>query len=952
MRLTVVFKTEMSDAAAPTLSSAPLYRLLDTTETMAHVVTILLLGLMTSVKPLWQDPTPQDVSSPPLDLLGEGHSSERMRQPYHGQEEDALNRERLAALAIPQTTVTPMDNTESERNDRRLLIPPIPTTATVSARTASGSSPASDFNNPKQSRMLMKFDTTTSIAALSSNEDQDTCDIKPGEAPRVHAPGKLMENIDRLAIIHGHARALLLHDYMPFMNPLPRLFIVLSSAASRIDLTSWFTPKFRLYFLCECSNHVDPTVINTLPSPSDFPRHVHLAKHEGYELLRPKEFFATYGKHVLTVLEMVKHGITTTSAEVPPMITLKLLDGADDIQYRDITKENICGKLDHTIEYLKHQLNEVTMPENALEWMPLDIEDLNNVRNFIRDDSQGPALGNLYRTITAQNEVRWICLDHYRDANRFLVTESLPETGCGRLEHVDNQLGKVSVLLSREEAIPFYSALRKTPTVFDLSVTFSMNATEADFRELCDAIRRSDVVMLSISDTALDSTFRGSKRSGRLAPIVELLASGRIQAFHVKGSELLDTVLSEVTMGIQGLYELQLGIGSISPDVERQFASLVQCFPHLTHLSLYCEDMDKAFELFLASIEDLQFLSTLTLSTTFAKSVLHRETMIWEWTCIDCNLEDVLRYDDNSMSIILPFAEDSLAPNVAWFDALYDKRQSPLTVTFVGSRHETIVEIEFRHPESNDGRQVVGQHLQGLQSTMYMRWRDHGIRNSGWQSSTPDAVTLDFQAMKNQGIRRILQSVDMLEPSELQMVLCKLEESVMQLVVSGIRPTSWTKLTRLDLRGRGRDLDSWIGCFGSCFPREAMPLLRVLCLIGTTSTLSDESVKWIETVLWRDNTELRPVDTITLESIDLRDSQWDNILAAIELSEVKFLSFAGSTIGLEHINALLGLLPKGTGLTRLVLNGISWLKDLKDNSLKELEQELVEKSVGARIHFE
>ncbi|KAF9936768.1 hypothetical protein BGZ65_002062 [Modicella reniformis] len=55
---------------------------------------------------------------------------------------------------------------------------------------------------------------------------------------------------------------------------------------------------------------------------------VHLAKHEGYDLDRPKEFFERYGSYVLALLYMVKFGITAARLVIPPLAaSLKILEG-------------------------------------------------------------------------------------------------------------------------------------------------------------------------------------------------------------------------------------------------------------------------------------------------------------------------------------------------------------------------------------------------------------------------------------------------------------------------------------------------------------------------------------------------------------------------------------------------------------------------------------------------
>ncbi|KAG0295649.1 hypothetical protein BGZ98_001313, partial [Dissophora globulifera] len=39
----------------------------------------------------------------------------------------------------------------------------------------------------------------------------------------------------------------------------------------------------------------------------------------GYDLRRPKEFVQRYGKYMLTLLEVIKHGVTFASAAVPEL---------------------------------------------------------------------------------------------------------------------------------------------------------------------------------------------------------------------------------------------------------------------------------------------------------------------------------------------------------------------------------------------------------------------------------------------------------------------------------------------------------------------------------------------------------------------------------------------------------------------------------------------------------
>ncbi|KAG0224438.1 hypothetical protein BGX31_008008, partial [Mortierella sp. GBA43] len=119
-----------------------------------------------------------------------------------------------------------------------------------------------------------------------------------------------IQALDRLALLHKQVQAVLTQTYELHEYPIPRLFVVLPQDQSRWDYLNPFANKFRLYFLCECGEH-------TKSNNSKIPHHIHLAKHKGYEITRPSEFFEQYGSYVLTILRMLKFGISVAGVVVP-----------------------------------------------------------------------------------------------------------------------------------------------------------------------------------------------------------------------------------------------------------------------------------------------------------------------------------------------------------------------------------------------------------------------------------------------------------------------------------------------------------------------------------------------------------------------------------------------------------------------------------------------------------
>ncbi|KAI8345123.1 hypothetical protein B0O80DRAFT_475482 [Mortierella sp. GBAus27b] len=118
-----------------------------------------------------------------------------------------------------------------------------------------------------------------------------------------------VQTLEQLAQLQKQVQALLTQTYELHEYPIPRLFVVLPEDTSRWDHLNPLTNKFRLYFLCECGEHTKST-------NSKIPHHIHLAKHEGYDIARPTEFFQQFGPYVLTILRMLKFGISVAGVAV------------------------------------------------------------------------------------------------------------------------------------------------------------------------------------------------------------------------------------------------------------------------------------------------------------------------------------------------------------------------------------------------------------------------------------------------------------------------------------------------------------------------------------------------------------------------------------------------------------------------------------------------------------
>jgi hypothetical protein len=209
-----------------------------------------------------------------------------------------------------------------------------------------------------------------------------------------------IQALNQLAVLQKRVQAIITQTYELHEYPIPRLFVVLPKDSSRWDQLNPFANKFRLYFLCECGEH-------TKSINSNIPHHIHLAKHEGYDIAQPTEFFQQYGSYVLTILRMFKFGISVAGVVIPA-VPLLIRDDAvkNATSSLKMLTGNIQAGMDQVIGHLervKHEgkdSDEMTGQDESNE--ALEGADLRKLETFLRGKDENKALGNLFRTVTSE----------------------------------------------------------------------------------------------------------------------------------------------------------------------------------------------------------------------------------------------------------------------------------------------------------------------------------------------------------------------------------------------------------------------------------------------------------------------------------------------------------------------------------------------------------------------
>ncbi|KAF9173944.1 hypothetical protein BGX20_001587 [Mortierella sp. AD010] len=345
------------------------------------------------------------------------------------------------------------------------------------------------------------------------------------------------QSLDRLVIIQNRVQAVLTQTYELHEYPIPRLFIILPKPMRLRDhLRKLFSNHFRLYFLCECGKHTEPDGCNSQ-------HQVHLAKHEGYDIEQPTAFFNKYGPYILTLMEMFKYGITTAKVIVPTLSSLKLVEGVEAIKDNiDHTTKSIPSLVDEAIAFLESQLDNVSNidaysnPIKLGKTEAIEGADLRQLESYLRIKDEARVLGNLYRTVTTEGHVKWVCFDHYRETYKEVAMEQLRDIVAMNGGMFTDVIGKIEInITSRTLAKQFYDAMVKARWIQELDIALGWDATMDDLRKFSAAVTRANIIHLTVDGTSLTGPVSDAVNRGRrYDPIIELMSNGRIQFLRIK----------------------------------------------------------------------------------------------------------------------------------------------------------------------------------------------------------------------------------------------------------------------------------------------------------------------------------------------------------------------------------------------------------------------------------
>lgn len=489
-------------------------------------------------------------------------------------------------------------------------------------------------------------DTLTQLAEAKEREKKMLTELEAAKERDKELHRMQQQAIDRLIVAQQKIDAVLVQNYELHEYPVPRLFVILPDSYEKWDPRNFLMERFRLYFICECGEDCVKGVTHgsssgqltiaatTSTAPVTVKNSIHLAKHEGYELSRPTEFFDQYGPYVLGMLRILKHCLAV-AAVVAPGVALAESSVKDVTDGVKSISESTREAVNVSIDFLEQKLNNETVvdagsrtdnveqDEDMFKGLAaLEGADLRRLDTFLRMKDADKILGNLYRITIDQGQVKWVCFDHYKETYRQTALDAFVLSVKSAGGVYDPHFRKVTIsLTSSTSAKDFFKRLVNQAAAIDiLNVSLDWKFGPSDLIMIADMLGRSNVrtFNLDLKDFEADNTtiatlFSGKKRyhalldllSGtklrslslaNLLPLAtrtpDLPSSHRpslLQRFHYQQKIFAEdnSRLADILYLCSGLVDVRLGSSSENNVMDRPIHHAISSLTRLQVLHLY-----------------------------------------------------------------------------------------------------------------------------------------------------------------------------------------------------------------------------------------------------------------------------------------------------------------------------------------------------------------------------
>ncbi|CAF3773602.1 unnamed protein product [Rotaria socialis] len=198
-----------------------------------------------------------------------------------------------------------------------------------------------------------------------------------------------------------------LHEYTT-----PRYFFILPAKHSDMMLIdtvqNWFQTHYKLYFLCECSHD---------------PKEMHVAPHEGYSIKKARDFVVKYAPYLRTTIQIAQVLLSAGGLVIPQLGSAAMaINNVVPAQFKNPRYYEDMKQQLQMVDDLLNKVNNQRDREGASviskqksKGAPLQGAELREIQTYLELVDDKRSLGNLYRIVTDDGYVRWVCLQHYDD---------------------------------------------------------------------------------------------------------------------------------------------------------------------------------------------------------------------------------------------------------------------------------------------------------------------------------------------------------------------------------------------------------------------------------------------------------------------------------------------------------------------------------------------------------
>ncbi|CAF0723061.1 unnamed protein product [Adineta steineri] len=234
---------------------------------------------------------------------------------------------------------------------------------------------------------------------------------------------KLLWKMGKLDLAEKYFNRLL--QELPTNDPLlSRLYKDLGGLASQTGDYDMSVQWHQKYLAIKNKNPltVNPTGEKT-KNFIDEPDKMHVAPHNGYSIKKTREFISKYGPYLRTTLQIAQVLMKLGSFVIPQLdgVSKAVGSGVNTIlptpdKQKEMEQQlNLVEKLLDRINYKRTQSKSTMFEKDKSRGVPLQGLDLREVEAYLDVADNTHSLGNLYRTVSVDGHVRWVCLEHYDD---------------------------------------------------------------------------------------------------------------------------------------------------------------------------------------------------------------------------------------------------------------------------------------------------------------------------------------------------------------------------------------------------------------------------------------------------------------------------------------------------------------------------------------------------------